>query len=137
LLAGLVPEKPKTKKRKLEGDDELEYDEEVQDEEKEGEEKPKEAGEENGEEVDSDDMETDGTCISTPLCGNIVLLFVLEAAAPKFYQGPALPDVPKKKGKKNKKPRFDEEVEGAYETWAPPPGQSGDGRSYLNEKFGY
>eukprot|EP01126_Amoeba_proteus_P058446 TRINITY_DN7540_c0_g1_i9.p1 TRINITY_DN7540_c0_g1~~TRINITY_DN7540_c0_g1_i9.p1 ORF type:complete len:370 (-),score=132.73 TRINITY_DN7540_c0_g1_i9:231-1340(-) len=47
---------------------------------------------------------------------------------------------PKKK-KRKKKTQYDEEKdqEGIplYSTWAPPVGQTGDGRTYLNEKFGY
>lgn len=47
----------------------------------------------------------------------------------------------KKKKRKRKKKQFDEEkvVDGVslYSNWAPPSGQSGDGRTYLNDKFGY
>lgn len=47
-------------------------------------------------------------------------------------------DRPKKRAKrKEKKPQFDEEVEGAYEVWAPPLHQTGDGKTHLNAKFGY
>jgi len=38
--------------------------------------------------------------------------------------------------KKRKKVKFDEDSTN-YSNWAPPPGQTGDGRTHLNEKFGY
>lgn len=40
-----------------------------------------------------------------------------------------------KKAKK-KKIKYDEET-GNYDTWAPPTGQTGDGKTHLNAKFGY
>lgn len=47
----------------------------------------------------------------------------------------------KKKKKRRKKKQFDEEKEvdgiAAYSNWVPPTGQTGDGRTYLNDKFGY
>jgi len=44
-------------------------------------------------------------------------------------------DKPKKK-KKKKKLLYDQDHQN-YDSWAPPPGQTGDGRTHLNEKFGY
>lgn len=48
-------------------------------------------------------------------------------------------DRPHKKPRKQRRsrPQFDEEVEGAYDTWVPPVNQTGDGRTALNDKFGY
>jgi len=43
-------------------------------------------------------------------------------------------DKPKKK--KKKKVVYDQDHEN-YDSWAPPEGQTGDGRTYLNEKYGY
>lgn len=47
----------------------------------------------------------------------------------------------KKKKRKRKKKVFDEEKEvdgmSLYSNWAPPTGQTGDGRTFLNDKFGY
>jgi len=42
----------------------------------------------------------------------------------------------KVKKKKKKKTGFDQDHEN-YDSWAPPEGQTGDGKTYLNEKFGY
>jgi len=42
----------------------------------------------------------------------------------------------KNKKKKKKKITFDQDHQN-YDNWEPPEGQTGDGRTYLNEKFGY
>jgi len=42
----------------------------------------------------------------------------------------------KNKKKKKKKTTFDQDHQN-YDSWIQPEGQSGDGRTYLNEKFGY
>jgi len=43
---------------------------------------------------------------------------------------------PKIKKKKKKKTNFDQDHQN-YDNFEPPEGQTGDGRTYLNEKFGY
>jgi len=46
------------------------------------------------------------------------------------------PNTTKTKKKKKKKTTFDQDHQN-YDSWEPPEGQTGDGRTYLNEKFGY
>jgi len=38
--------------------------------------------------------------------------------------------------RKKKKSQYDDDSQN-YSTWVPPTGQTGDGRTHLNEKFGY
>jgi len=42
----------------------------------------------------------------------------------------------KTKKKKKKKSGFDQDHQN-YDSWEPPEGQTGDGKTYLNEKYGY